>query len=76
MFPGIVKVVEDDKGDAKIEVAPADQKRVDIEMAAHGGTVVEIRKTGGKWQVVKDGKLNRRITANTEMQLSGPGCRA
>jgi secreted PhoX family phosphatase len=67
MFPGIVKVVE-----GKIEVAPADQKRVDIEMAAHGGTVVEIRKTDGKWQVVKDGKLNRRITAMTEMQLSGP----
>ncbi|WP_271895414.1 PhoX family protein [Candidatus Phyllobacterium onerii] len=72
MFPGIVKVVKDDKGDAKIEIAPADQKRVDIEMAAHGGTVVEIKKTDGKWQVVKDGKLNRRITANTEMQLSGP----
>ncbi|WP_457299158.1 PhoX family protein [Phyllobacterium sp. P5_D12] len=72
MFPGIVKVVKDDNGDAKIEIAPADQKRVDIEMAAHGGTVVEIKKTDGKWQVVKDGKLNRRITANTEMQLSGP----
>ena len=67
MFPGIVKVVE-----GKIGVAPADSKRVDIEMAAHGGTIVEIRKADGKWQVVKDGKLNRRITANTEMQLSGP----
>lgn len=67
MFPGIVKVAE-----GKIEIAPADKKRVDIEMAAHGGTIVEIKKTGGKWQVVKDGKLNRRITANTEMQLSGP----
>ncbi len=41
-------------------------------MAAHGGAIVEIRKEGGKWQVVKDGKLNRRITAATEMQLSGP----
>ena len=67
MFPGIVKVVE-----GKIDVAPADQKRVDIEMAAHGGTVVEIRKVDGKWQMVKDGKLNRRITANTEIALSGP----
>ncbi len=67
MFPGIVKVV-----DGKIEVTPADQKRVDIEMAAHGGTIVEIRKVEGKWQVVKDGKFNRRITANTEMQLAGP----
>ncbi|MGH6860050.1 MAG: PhoX family protein [Phyllobacterium sp.] len=67
MFPGIVKVA-----DGKIEVTPADKKRVDIEMAAHGGTVVEIRKTGGKWQVVRDGKLNRRITATTQMQRSGP----
>jgi secreted PhoX family phosphatase len=72
MFPGIVKVVKDEKGEAKIEIAPADQKRVDVEMAAHGGTIVEIKKTDGKWQVVRDGKLNRRITANTEMQLSGP----
>jgi secreted PhoX family phosphatase len=41
-------------------------------MAAHGGSIVEIKKEGGKWQVVKDGKLNRRITAATEMQLTGP----
>jgi len=67
MFPGIVKIVE-----GKIEVAPADQKRVDIELAAHGGSIVEIRKVSGKWQVVRDGKLNRRITATTEMQLTGP----
>ena len=33
-------------------------------MAAHGGTIVEIRKVDGKWQVVRDGKLNRRITAD------------
>ncbi|RJG43003.1 PhoX family phosphatase [Mesorhizobium sp. DCY119] len=67
MFPGIVTVAE-----GKIKVADADQKRVDIEMAAHGGTIVEIKKEGGKWQAVKDGKLNRRITSTTEMQLSGP----
>lgn len=67
MFPGIVKIVE-----GKIDVTAADQKRVDIEMAAHGGSIVEIRKEGGKWQVVRDGKLNRRITSNTEMQLTGP----
>ncbi|WP_406873461.1 PhoX family phosphatase [Aminobacter sp. P9b] len=67
MFPGIVKIVE-----GKIEVASADQKRIDIELAAHGGSIVEIRKVSGKWQVVRDGKLNRRITATTEMQLTGP----
>ncbi|MEW5420823.1 PhoX family phosphatase [Amorphus sp. 3PC139-8] len=67
MFPEIVTIV-----DGKAKVAPADRNRVDIEMAAHGGTIVEIRKQNGKWQVVKDGALNRRITATTEMELTGP----
>lgn len=67
MFPGIVSVAE-----GKLKVAPADLKRVDIEMAAHGGTIVEIRKVDGKWQVVREGKLNRRITSTTQMQVTGP----
>ena len=71
MFPGIVKIVEKE-GKKVIEVATLTKDQIDVEMAAHGGTIVEIRKEGGKWQVVKDGKLNRRITANTEMQLTGP----
>ncbi|RUW58124.1 PhoX family phosphatase [Mesorhizobium sp. M7A.F.Ca.US.008.03.1.1] len=71
MFPGIVKIVEKD-GKKSAEVAPLSKEQVDVEMAAHGGTIVEIRKDSGKWQVVRDGKLNRRITSNTEMALSGP----
>ncbi|TPI46042.1 PhoX family phosphatase [Mesorhizobium sp. B3-1-7] len=71
MFPGIVSIVEKD-GKKAAEVAPLSKEQVDVEMAAHGGTIVEIRKQGGKWQVVRDGKLNRRITSNTEMALSGP----
>ncbi|TPK63042.1 PhoX family phosphatase [Mesorhizobium sp. B2-4-19] len=71
MFPGIVAIVEKD-GKKKAEVAPLTKEQVDVEMAAHGGTIVEIRNYGGKWQVVRDGKLNRRITATTEMALSGP----
>jgi secreted PhoX family phosphatase len=67
MFPGIVTIAE-----GEIKVADADKNRVDIEMAAHGGTIVEIRKEGGKWQVVRDGKYNRRITAETEMTITGP----
>ncbi|RWC93258.1 MAG: PhoX family phosphatase [Mesorhizobium sp.] len=71
MFPGIVKIVDKD-GKKAAEVAPLSKEQVDVEMAAHGGSIVEIRKDGGKWQVVRDGKLNRRITSNTEMQLAGP----
>ncbi|MBS3648954.1 PhoX family phosphatase [Pseudaminobacter sp. 19-2017] len=71
MFPGITQVVEKD-GKKELEIAPADAKRVAIEMAAHGGTIIEIRKEGGNWKPVLDGKLNRRITAKTEMQLTGP----
>jgi secreted PhoX family phosphatase len=67
MFPGIVQIV-----DGKAKIAPADQKRIDIEMAAHGGTIVEIRKVDGKWQVVRDGRYNRRITSTTPMELTGP----
>jgi secreted PhoX family phosphatase len=67
MFPGIVTVNGDE-----ISIADADKARVDIEMAAHGGTIVEIRKVDGKWQVVTDGANNRRITATTEMEMTGP----
>jgi secreted PhoX family phosphatase len=67
MFPGIVQIV-----DGKPKVAPTDQRRVDIEMAAHGGTIAEIRKENGKWRLVREGKYNRRITATTEMALTGP----
>ncbi|RJX73852.1 PhoX family phosphatase [Vibrio sinensis] len=39
--------------------------------AAHGVSVVELSKRDGKWQVNIDGRLNRRITANTEMVITG-----
>ena len=67
MFPGIVTVQ-----DGEMVVADATPERVAIEMAAHGGTVIEIRKVDGKWQPVLDGAMNRRITAKTPMQLTGP----
>ncbi|WP_026958424.1 PhoX family protein [Aliagarivorans taiwanensis] len=40
--------------------------------AAHGVTIVELARTGNGWQIDKGGKLNRRITAFTEMELTGP----
>ncbi|MER9233731.1 PhoX family phosphatase [Mesorhizobium sp. M0622] len=67
MFPGLVTIV-----DGKAKQTALSKEQVDVEMAAHGGTIVEIRKEAGKWQVVRDGKLNRRITSNTDIALSGP----
>jgi secreted PhoX family phosphatase len=46
---------------------------VDIELAAHGASIVEIRKAAGKWSVVPNSTYARRITSlGTEMRLSGP----
>ncbi|UWQ90121.1 PhoX family phosphatase [Rhodobacteraceae bacterium M382] len=47
---------------------------VDIEMAAHGGSVVEITKSDdGAWAVDLKSPLNRRISPlNTEMAIGGP----
>lgn len=67
MFPGLGRQdIADFKG-MTLEL-------IDIEMAAHGGTVVEIAKdAAGKWSVVRDGRMNRRITPlDTAMTLSGP----
>lgn len=41
--------------------------------AAHGVSIVEISKEAtGKWQVLRNSRLARRITANTPMRVSGP----
>jgi secreted PhoX family phosphatase len=71
-FTSIVKETKNGKEVEKVQLGEYTKELVDIEMAAHGGTIVEIRKVDGKWQPVLDGKYNRRVTAKTEMQLSGP----
>ena len=45
---------------------------VEIELNAHGGSIVEVRKSGGKWQTVPNSRYNRRVTMNTPMIVSGP----
>ena len=64
MFPGFA----DDK--AALEGTTAETTA--IEMAAHGGSVVEVKKESGAWKVVDGSKYNRRITLNTEMDVAGP----
>lgn len=66
MFPGIGR--QDRTGFPDMT-----EELVNIEMAAHGGTVIEVKREGGNWAVVTDGQYNRRITANsTYMELTGP----
>ena len=49
MFPGVgVQDVQGRRTSRKMT-----QELVDIEMAAHGGAVVEIRRVNGQWQVVQ-----------------------
>lgn len=49
------------------------KEQVDVEMAAHGHTIIEVRRTGGKWQVVENSPYNRRMTMlSTPMRISGP----
>ncbi|WP_248306659.1 PhoX family phosphatase [Bosea sp. AAP35] len=67
MFPGVVEMKN-----GKPVLKNATPERFKIEAMAHGATVAEIRRTDGKWALVKDSKYNRRITVATEMQLSGP----
>ncbi|BCX19302.1 MAG: dTDP-glucose 4,6-dehydratase [Geminicoccaceae bacterium] len=43
-----------------------------IEMMAHGGTVLEVKKEGGSWRVIEGSRYARRITAETPMEITGP----
>ncbi|MEH6544789.1 MAG: PhoX family phosphatase [Sneathiella sp.] len=40
--------------------------------AGHGVTIAELAFTGGVWNIVKDSPYNRRITADTPMEITGP----
>jgi len=72
MFPNWATIVKNSEGKEKVKMGEFTKELVDIEMAAHGGTVIEIRKQDGKWTPVLDGTMNRRLHVGTEMQLSGP----
>ncbi|MDP1961364.1 MAG: PhoX family phosphatase [Reyranella sp.] len=49
-----------------------DQAGAEIEMAAHGGSVIEITREGRRWKVVDGSRYARRIDANTPMRIAGP----
>lgn len=49
------------------------KEQVDVEMAAHGHSIVEIQKVGETWEPVIGSPYNRRLTPYvTDMGVSGP----
>ncbi len=47
--------------------------QAEVDMAAHGLSVIEVRKENGRWRVVTDGRYNRRVTLNeTAFRVTGP----
>jgi secreted PhoX family phosphatase len=52
---------------------PRPPLEIDKEVAAHGVTVVEINRQGSGYTVNRDSRFNRRITAATVFEISGPG---
>jgi hypothetical protein len=65
MFPGFGKYDDAHSGVTKAIT--------EIEMACNGGSIIEIKKVDGKWQVVADSQYARRINAlNTGITLAGP----
>ncbi|GJD61029.1 PhoX family protein [Methylobacterium frigidaeris] len=66
MFPGL------GRQDGKTAFADMDRDLVDIEMAAHGGSVIEVKREDGRWRVVPESRFARRITATTPIRLAGP----
>lgn len=64
MFPAMP-----DDGEAAKRMS---QEQVAIGNAAIGHSIVEIKRDGGTWAVVQDSPLNRRLTMDTPMAISGP----
>lgn len=58
------------KGQTLGATRPADEVRKEI--AAHGVSVIHIRKNANKWDVVTGSPFNRRITGATPMDIRGP----
>lgn len=81
MFPGLTSGLQ-----AKIEGAAGvtaqtllgqmpdlSREQVEIEMAAHGHSIVEVKFHNGAWKVVTDSPFNRRFSMlSTPMRISGP----
>jgi secreted PhoX family phosphatase len=76
MFPGLGRQDVRDPRVTTPRFAKMTKEVVEIEMMAHGGSVLEVaRGPEGKWAVVPDSRYARRITAHTDMEITGPAGR-
>lgn len=67
MYPGLTA------GRSRLEaVRNCPKPLVDASMAAHGGSVLEVKRVDSRWQLVRGSPYARRITAMTPMRFSGP----
>ena len=48
------------------------REQCEVQMAAHGFSVIEIARTQKGWRLVDDSAYNRRLTAGSAMRASGP----
>ncbi len=65
MFPGLASAAD--------PLAAVTRAMAETEMAAHGGSVIEIQRADGQWRPVLGGSFNRRIDAlRTPIRISGP----
>jgi secreted PhoX family phosphatase len=51
---------------------PRPATEVDKEVALHGISVVEVKRTSGKWATVQGSAFNFRLTPLSDIELSGP----
>jgi uncharacterized protein len=64
IWPGIV--------DDKSRMEKQTRQQIDAEMAMHGLSVIEVKKEGGRWNVVDGSRYNRRIHTSTGFRITGP----
>ncbi len=64
------------QGQTIIDGRRISEEEVLKEMLAHGVSVIEARRHGGRWQRVVDSRFSRRITTFTDMEIRGPAARS